>query len=74
MKSARLVQSAAVSPLFLLLGNGCHFRPLWESMSAATAAAGVLAGFELTMTHVDAPLPSLLSSHIVGRIVKPSQQ
>ena len=63
----RLVQDA-LSPIVLILGDGCRFRPLWNNL----ASKNEFPGFEVNLTKFDATVISfpVFQPHIIGQAVK----
>jgi ubiquinone/menaquinone biosynthesis C-methylase UbiE len=52
------------SPIFNIIGNGCHFRPLWQYMEART-------DFHINLNKFQAEMPILMMKpHIDGSLMK----
>jgi SAM-dependent methyltransferase len=60
-----------MAPILSVVGNGCHFKDTGKYLELATSRGGVMAGYELNLTHFRAPMPlPPLSPHIAGTITK----
>lgn len=61
-----------ISPFVKVIGNGCQFRELWKNIDSSHDPSSPFFGYEIKLTHVDAPiaLPPLVP-HIIGEVKKP---
>eukprot|EP00603_Paraphysomonas_imperforata_P001066 CAMPEP_0114427526 /NCGR_PEP_ID=MMETSP0103-20121206/8400_1 /TAXON_ID=37642 ORGANISM="Paraphysomonas imperforata, Strain PA2" /NCGR_SAMPLE_ID=MMETSP0103 /ASSEMBLY_ACC=CAM_ASM_000201 /LENGTH=294 /DNA_ID=CAMNT_0001596603 /DNA_START=45 /DNA_END=929 /DNA_ORIENTATION=- len=59
-----------IAPVFFIVGNGCEFRELWNSVTTSNTGAD-MANFDITLRRMSAPMGlPFMRPHIIGKAVK----